>query len=165
MHQPQKFLLSLLKSADRRRVAGKKRIHKTIHLMKYAGVEIDAEFRILRYGPYSYEVADEIDELVMCGQATEKEEPLYDFFLSTFTLSHKSPADIADLKEREKKLFEAINEQPIVILEVASTIAFYEGKTGDREEAIKKTQHLKPAKSRPSVLSEAGKLLEKLKST
>ena len=69
------------------------------------------------------------------------------------------------MKEREKKLFEAINEQPIVILEVASTIAFYEGKTGDREEAIKKTQHLKPAKSRPSVLSEAGKLLEKLKST
>ena len=101
MPRPQEFLLSLLKSKEDHKITGKKRVHKTIQLMKYSQVDIEADFRILHYGPYSYEVADAIEELVILGKVTEKEEPIHNFFQSTFTL-HDESSGIDDLGEREK---------------------------------------------------------------
>lgn len=162
MNQPQEFLLSLLKSKEDHKITGKKRVHKTIQLMKHSKVDIEADFRILHYGPYSYEVADAIEELVVLGKVTEKEEPIHDFFQSTFSLQDRS-TDIADLDEREKRLFEVIDARSTLILEVASTIAFFEDEEGcGREEAIEKTRYLKPTKTNPSVLEEAKMLLQEL---
>lgn len=166
MNQPQEFLLSLLKSKEGHKITGKKRVHKTIQLMKHSKVDIEADFRILHYGPYSYEVADAIEELVILGKVMEKEELIPDlkFFQSTFSLQDGS-TDIADLGEKEKKLFKVIDERSTLILEVASTIAFFEDEEGcSREDAIKNTEYLKPTKTNPFVLSEAEKLLEELKS-
>ncbi|MCY3822361.1 MAG: hypothetical protein OXG62_00635 [Nitrospinae bacterium] len=165
MNQPQEFLLSLLKSKEGHKITGKKRVHKTIQLMKYSKVEIEADFRILHYGPYSYEVADAIEELVVLGKVTEKEEPILNFFQSTFSL-HDELSGVDDLGERERKLFEVIDARPTLILEVASTIAFYEDEEGcSREEAIDKTKYLKPTKTEDSVLSKAKELLEELNKT
>ena len=131
--------------------------------MKYSKVDIEADFRILHYGPYSYEVADAIDELIMLGKVMEKEEliPDLNFFQSTFSLQDES-SDIADLREKEKKLFKSINKHSTLILEVASTIAFFENKGHCREKAIQKTKDLKPTKTKDSVLSKAQELLEEL---
>ena len=164
MSQPQEFLLSLLKSKEDHKITGKKRVHKTIQLMKYSKVDIEADFRILHYGPYSYEVADAIEELVILGKVTEKEEliPGLNFFQSIFSLQDES-SDIADLGEKEKKLFESINKHSTLILEVASTIAFFEEEEEcSSEKAIEKTKYLKPTKTSPHVLSEAKKLLQEL---
>ena len=132
--------------------------------MKHSKVDIEANFRILHYGPYSYEVADAIEELVILGKVTEKEEPIHDFFQSTFSL-HDESSDIDGLGGREKRLFDSIDTRSTLVLEVASTIAFFEDEEGcSREKAIENTKYLKPTKTSPFVLSEAKKLLEELKS-
>ncbi len=161
MPQIQEFLLSLLKHKEGQKLVGRKRIHKTIQLMRYAGIDIEANFRILHYGPYSYEVADAIDELLVSGQVIEKEELVHRFFQSTFTLRDQS-SSVVDLDEREQKLFDAIDARSTLILEIASTLAFYKNERGSRKEAVQETKNLKPAKATSYVLQKAEELLKEL---
>ena len=68
------LLLLLFKNLNNR-IAGRKRLQKTVCILKYKyGIEFSFMFRKYFYGPYSYELQNAIDTLRAAGLIAEEGE-------------------------------------------------------------------------------------------
>lgn len=65
--------LKLVSSVDR--VDTRKRLQKCVYLVQLKGGDLEAEYKLHYFGPYSKDVADATDVLVLRGLLEEKESP------------------------------------------------------------------------------------------
>ena len=130
-------------------------------LLQRGGAEVETEFRIHKYGPYSQDVADAVEDLLISEKISVEIQPfsvhrtfchVYELGSNSSTESHL-PTNICETMKR-------IENFSTVELEVASTIALFEEQGLAREDAIGKTEHLKPARAIPPVLQKADEILK-----
>lgn len=150
------FVLALLSASKENRITGKKRLQKLSMLLKSSGVEVDADFSLLHYGPFSYDIADAADELTLTGLVEETSVPVGVF--GTFQSEYRLPedSDVGErLPEQAIEKLKELAEFSTIELEVASTILYFKhvGKTTD--EAISETIAIKPKKAVPDILKNA----------
>lgn len=158
---PTEFILSALRALPDRKISGKKRLQKFGMLMKYSGVNLDMDFSLHHYGPYSSELADAADELSSTGAIVEKSEQtgMFGMFQSNYMLpdGHEPPEELTE-PSKEKLL--KLNQFSTIELEVASTIALFQSEELTHKAAVAKTCALKRAKAVPKVLEKAEIILE-----
>lgn len=144
------------------KVEGRKRLQKFVHLLHVAGVAASVDFMIHHYGPFSERVALAADSMVSDGELKEELEIVAPY--NTYQYAYKiSGSKKLKLPNSVKRLIQTLDQFSTVQLEVASTIAYYENEGWRRDEAIKKTQYLKPTKAVPAVLKKAEEILSLVK--
>ncbi len=57
-------IVDLIKRHSEEKIHGRKRLQKTVYILKHFGFEYDERFTYLHYGPYSYDLFDETKQLV-----------------------------------------------------------------------------------------------------
>lgn len=153
----------------------RKRIQKTIHLLKVAGCPIDADFRLLCYGPYSSEVAQLLDEMTaneLLEEETEvvglgKEE--YSYRLPEHANAKMEQFESTDRGREAAKviapfvpLFADVCKESAKTLEYASTIAYFRQAGRHLDEAVAETAKYKNAAIGASSLNRARELAERI---
>ncbi len=108
--------LSLLISAihfSKGEIKGRKRLQKTICILKYAHkIPFDFSFRPYFYGPYSEQLAEAMNVLEAVGLVVEVEDPLpsgiiqYDYFLTK--KGEKVAEDIVSKRVHDKNLLSTL---------------------------------------------------------
>lgn len=153
-------ILFVLNALPSKKVIGKKRIQKLVHLLQVGGASVDATYKIHHYGPYSFDVAEALEDLALSGEVIEKTEAggVYEFVRSTFSLPEHSTVQENSLDEDQRELLAKLDRFSTVELEVASTIAFFEGKGLAHEDALTETKSMKKSKSIPPVLRKAKRI-------
>ena len=154
------FLPALFHSVPKQEIVGKKRLQKLVHLLKRAGAEVDADFRIHQYGAFSYEVARATEDLVLTGRIIERSEPLgiYGTYLTTYSLDNGG-SEAKTLDDRSAKLLVELSAYSTIELEVASTISFFESEGLQTEDAVTRTKQMKPSKTIPPILAKSEEVL------
>ncbi len=156
----QEFLRAMLRSVPEQKIVGKKRLQKLVHLLKRAGAEVDADFRIHHYGPFSYQVAQAAAELILDGHIVERSEPLgvYGTFQTTYTFNKDAPEGTT-LDERYANIAGRLNSYSTIELEVASTISFFESAGFQTAVAVERTKQMKPSRAIPPILAKSEEIL------
>lgn len=111
----------------------RKRLQKTVYLMKRAGAPFSDAFCLHRYGPYSHDLADTTDEMVAVGLLEEDGDASgYSYSLAdgiAGLLERFEARDVGRLRaqalDRFRSFFEELNEIDSRILELAATIGFH----------------------------------------
>lgn len=157
------FIVRALCSAQDRTILGKKRLQKLGMLLQHAGLEIDIDFFLHHYGPYSSELADAADELYMMGEIDSRSEQVGAF--GTFHTVYSLPEDYSDigtLPEPYDQTLITLNGFSPIELEMASTIAYFERQGHNRPGAIDLASLLKPKKAVPRIIDKANQILDSL---
>lgn len=154
-----KLIVGTLNCVPGRKIVGRKRLQKMVHLMKEGGVDVPAVYYLHHFGPYSSEIASVTDNLVITGVINEQIEPLGVFgqYIATYQNSQQ-PSNV-NFPAKLEALVQRLNSYSTVELEVASTIAFLTSAGDSLPDAIQKTRHMKPFKAIEPVLEKAKTIL------
>lgn len=152
----------------------RKRIQKTIHLLKLAGCPIEAHYRLHYYGPYSADVADLIDEMTANGLLEEEAEAVghgreYSYRLPENAQRSMEQFETTDRAGEAKQgiaqfasLFADLCKEPAKTLEYASTIAYFREVGREWDDAVKETATYKNVTPNSQSLKEARQLAERV---
>lgn len=127
----------------------KKRIQKMIYLCKTLGYPFDEDFTYHYYGPYSFELASEIDNLVELKmlEQTENKKEMGSLFKITKDGREIVKREIGVIAAGEySKLFKLIKEmngKSPGFLEVVSTIEYLRASNYDNSSILTKINELK----------------------
>lgn len=132
---------------ESKRINGRKKLQKTIHLLQHFGNDFDMNYYYHYYGPYSSDLQAEVQFLV--DQGLVKEERLFDGYIynitdrgEDFLKSFEEKFDVDDSSLFFDKL-DALKEKNASFLEVLSTFVYLLESGYDKELAIEKTKELK----------------------
>lgn len=153
-------IVAIVGAVPGRQIEGRKRLQKFVHLLKFAGVDIPAEFKIHHYGPFSEDVASAADSLIFEGVLKEDVEPkgAYNTFQYVYSLAERSSKSEPKARALEK-LIRELDRFSTIELEVASTIAYFKEMGRTDKESLEQTRFLKPNKAVPSVNAKAEDIL------
>lgn len=151
------FVLNTLISMPKKTVKGKKRLQKLCFFAIELGVRADVNFRIHDFGPYSSEVSNAAEMLLLFGYVSEADEPMgvYQKFITVYSLND-APNDMETFDPSVSEKLKKLDYFTSIELEVASTIRYFisrERKT--LEGAITCTKEIKPTKTTDAVLKRA----------
>jgi len=145
----------------------RKRVQKTVHLLRAAGCPLDVDFRLHYYGPYSSEVADLLDRMTHSGILREREQPTevgmrYDYeldepmreSLEAYEQTAKGRAAKEEMATYEGVLHTLCETGPRV-LELASTVVAFREVGCSRDEALGQAAEFKREPIDSSNMSEA----------
>jgi uncharacterized protein YwgA len=133
----------------------RKRMQKLVFMLQAAGCPLDAEYELHPYGPYSFDVARIIGELVCQNMLVETSESQSRGELYSYTLSADAVRQIADFElaprnsgsAQEMAAFHLLSlklyEADIKELEVAATIVFFRSRGAEWMVAVEKTCRFK----------------------
>lgn len=142
------FLLKFVNSASE--VEGRKRLQKSIFLVRFMGCPFSFDYSWHFYGPYSAELALEIDSLVKRGLLVEIAGATYTYRMSESgnallksIENHPENSSVVDLAGSWAGKFVSFLSYKVADLEKASSVLFWKqwGKTPT--EAIRTTEHFK----------------------
>lgn len=154
-------LLRLIDSLER--VEGRKKLQKIVYILKARGHNFPQHFGYLHYGPFSIEVAAEIDSLVSGALIDEKGDgqPFEAYVYTTRDTARKLLNDLKQSISPEwKTLAKALNQKYVGDLEAMSTILYLKA-NGFKGDALQsRFIELKPTlkSSFAGALVEVGKL-------
>ena len=158
------LLKAIIGHSTDQKIIGRKRLQKTAHLLKVSGVQVGADFKIHHYGPFSADIADKIDELVFLGVIEESQEPVGIYGTSQYVYRMSgSNLPVPIPSEKFAKAMQLLDRRSVIELEVASTIAFFEDGSLDRNKALEAVIEMKPSKAIPQVITKASKLIDDLR--
>ena len=158
--KPADFILATLEAIPERKIQGRKRLQKLSMLLQFAGADLDAEFSLHHYGPYSSELAEAADDLFVDGLINERKLPVGAYGMRQSEYSLSEPSDLEEkLQEPFDNLLLKLDKFTTIELEMASTIAFFEKEGADRKKAIAEASEIKPTKAIPPVLQKAEAIL------
>lgn len=159
-------VFKILRSAPDGMIAGRKKFQKIAHLLRASGEDVDLDFRIHHYGPFSDELANELYELAWNSEIEEDFQPVGP--LGSHQYVYKLPRDSVvspTLSETGRKLIENLDAHSTAVLEIASTIVYFRDSLGHNyPDAIEKTTELKPFAKRGSMVHKASCVIEKVDS-
>lgn len=166
----QEFIPATINTIPSKKIKGRKRLQKIVHLLELAGADVEGNFDLLHYGPYSKNVSNAIEELEFLGMIKESVQAIgvYDTIQYVYEIGdlfevNKKFAELPD--EIDRRLLEKIEGYSTIDLEVASTIGFFETQGSDREIAKEKTKEIKPNKMIPTIIQNAEEILSFVNST
>lgn len=145
----------------------RKRIQKTVHLLRAAGCPVDFDFRLHYYGPYSSELADLLDRMTESGILRETGQPTdvgirYDYeldermreSLEAYELTTKGRVAKEEMATYEDVL-QALCDTGPRVLELASTIVAFREAGCSWDEALAEAAEFKGEPTDSSTMSEA----------
>jgi uncharacterized protein YwgA len=116
----------------------RKRLQKVVYLLQSAGCNLDADFTLHHYGPYSPDVAGLTDDMVRAGLLTEEQAPNAKGFSYSYQLADTALRNLEHYQERhaldpqlsaicgfEETARRLLDEDSLQKLELAATIAFF----------------------------------------
>lgn len=158
---PESFILAVLASLPGHTIKGKKRLQKLGMLMQCAGLDLDTEFTLHHYGPFSSELADAADELMLLGTIDGRHEQVGPFglFQTVYRLPESSRQQ-PQLPQREKHILLELDRFTTAELEMASTIAYFLKEGSSPTEALQKASALKSRMAIQPVVEKAHKILK-----
>lgn len=134
--------------ASVKKVYGRKKLQKIIHLMQYNGVEFNMKYSYYHFGPYSSGLQAEVQDMVDKGYIEEaKFGEGYCYSITDKGQEFMKTLESL-LKEKKfnlpvKNIIE-LNQHPSQFLEVLSTYVFLLESGYDEKSALSKTKTLKP---------------------
>ncbi len=146
MTKQEYILLRLIDSVGL--INGRKRLQKTIFLLWHLGLPLEDRFSMHYYGPYSADLALQIDSLVNDSFLLE-DRHMNEY---TYVISERGQTAIAAIDEdkRDKLLkpiwidtFKALSKRSVSDLEKAATILFWLDWGKNFNDAYQTTQHQK----------------------
>lgn len=161
-------LATLLSWAGDAGFEGRKRLQKVVFFLQHAGCQLDCQYTLHHFGPYSRDVADTCDEMVTAGLIVESGGPAaatsYTYKLAPTTCAHLANAPHAAM-QKFQSLGKSLISEKIWPLELGSTILYFYDQTRDWDEAHTKACSYKRV-SPDDLSSSAGLALAKrVKST
>lgn len=155
------FVPALLRALPDQEIQGRKRLQKLAYLLKLGGAELEADFRLSHYGPFSRELAEATDLLTLGGIVDEVRQPsgVFQTFVSLYSLVADSGEEEI-LEEKAADLVRRLDKFTTVVLEVAATIGYLTEEGMESREALAKTKSMKPTKTTNSVIEQARESLD-----
>lgn len=158
------FIPATINTIPSKKIEGRKRLQKIVHLLELAGADVEGNFDLLHYGPYSKKVSNAIEELEFLGMIKESVQAIgvYDTLQYVYEIGDLFEANksVNELTEQiDKRLLENFEDYSTVDLEVASTIGFFESQGSKRDQAKERTKEIKPKKMIPTVIQKAEEIL------
>lgn len=152
-----RFILALLNSVPDQTVRGRKRLQKLAFLLKDSGARCDASFKLKNFGPYSSQVEQSAYLLTFLGDIEEKEEKVgyAEYLASVFVLTDEGRSRADQLSEHFTSILTCLDKYSTLELEIASTIRYFERSGSDVSTAVRKTQEMKPSKTKQQVIERA----------
>jgi len=133
-------LLTLLNIAGE--VKGRKKFQKIIFILQQKGADFKENFFFHYYGPFSYDLQFEIDDLVESGLINESGNVNFTYTLNE---SISSTLDINNSIYSYASLIHKLNSQPSPLLELVATMCYLKvNGYNDNEKIEKKVKFLKP---------------------
>ena len=136
----------------------RKRLQKVVYLLQVGGCDLDVEYTLHHFGPYSHDVASLTDEMVQAGLLCEKEtaNPLAGSSFS-YSLSESAKSKLKRLQkspdhqrhlgtlDKHEQLAKRLLGKDLKKLEFAATIAYFHTKKPDQgwEQARKRAAKFK----------------------
>ena len=155
-----KLILTIVATAPNQQIEGKKRVHKTLYLSKYAGENVPANFYIKYFGVFSDEVAETLEFLSVFRFLEAIEAQTNGYFTTLFQVPDVT---IYTPSAHLQKIINLLYHESTPVLEVASTIAFFEEDGLDGRRAEQKTRSMKPTISTANNIRRSRKLLADLR--
>jgi hypothetical protein len=123
-------------------------------------MQIDADFLLKDYGPFSREIAQATEFLTLTGDVEEEVEKFGSVLMSVDKVRSDRDVNLPD--ERWIEVLRRLSKYSTIELEVAATIEFFRAQGSSAEEAQDLTKEMKPTKAVPSVLAKSSNILEEL---
>lgn len=132
-------LATLLSWSGDSGLKGRKRLQKVVFLLQRAGCQLDCQFTLHNFGPYSRDVADICDEMVAIGLITEEVIAVSQVKKYSYKLTESTKSRLEQLKDDALQPFRELGEKLISEelwdLELGATISFFLEKTNDIDKA------------------------------
>ncbi len=123
-------------------VKGRKKLQKIIFILQQKGADFQENFIFHYYGPFSYDLQFEIDDLVESGLINETGNVNFTYRLNE---SRSSTLDRNDSLYTYESLIQKLNSQSSPLLELVATIYYLKANGyNDDEKIVKKVKVLKP---------------------
>ena len=145
----EKYQLAKLIESAGGSIRTRKRIQKIVFLLQASGCDLDLDYRLHHYGPYSSELAAILDEMVSQSILDENMQPnavgrQYDYSLSSIAqdslASFESTARGSKMKEEFMSFAEVVKslvtQDDLWTLELGSTIAYFHQRGKSWDEAV-----------------------------
>ena len=163
--RPDQAIFAVLATLPNKKVRGKKRFQKLVHLWQSSGVEIDVNFRIRNYGPFSAEIEKSCALLSLFGDIEEKQVTFgyADFLMTEYSLPKDQFFPDVSINSVQKTVLMELDKFETVDLEVASTIIFFLRSGLSENDSIEKTRKIKPAKVNQVTLESTKIIMKTLK--
>ncbi|WP_261131156.1 YwgA family protein [Bacillus sp. Marseille-Q3570] len=149
-----------------REVVGRKKLQKMVYIAKKLNFPFGEKYQFHFYGPYSEELTLRVEELCNLGFIEETREKVSGYYQYRYTLTGEGEQFLKhyDLDlEPLKECVTSMNEQPSRILELISTILYFDHLP--KEEVVEKVQVVKQKqKYTEEEIEEAFRYIEDLKS-
>jgi hypothetical protein len=158
-------ILATVKAMPNRKIEGKKRLQKLIHLLKLSGANIECEFRLHHYGPYSFEVAHAADILSAFGGLSEIQEPkgIYGTYISTYSVPDSpNTKNSVNWSSAHKRTLEFLDKYSTVELEIASTIGYFLSLGYSLNKAVAETKYIKEGKAQTKTVKRALEIIHQI---
>ena len=136
-------VLAILRKIDP--IYGRKALQKKIYFAQVLGLNLGYDYKWYKYGPYSFDLADEIDFYMSIGEITTDVEDYHRILVNATEL----PALDRDELEKIKKLNNLTKDMVPDDLELMASIHFlvYEAGLGkNKREVFQKLEVEKPGK-------------------
>lgn len=138
-------LLRLITSLNK--VEGRKKLQKIVHILKVCGYDFPQHFGYLHYGPFSSEVAAEIDSLVS-GDLVAEQGKGQQYEAYVYTPLETAQKLLVELKQEGQPEWyaraEQLNQKPVAELEAVSTILYLKANGFTGEKLKERFLELKP---------------------
>jgi uncharacterized protein YwgA len=132
-------------------VHGRKKLQKTVYLLQTLGAPIDERFGFHFYGPYSEELAEEVDLVRHAGWLNESKSVIPNGYASTFELTEEGRLVLADASESLDAslapVVQRICQESARFLELVATVEFLRRTGLSMEETRARIPQLKPEQS------------------
>lgn len=144
-------LATLLSWAGESGVQGRKRLQKVVYFLQQAGCQLDCRYTLHHFGPYSRDVADVCDEMVVAGLIEEGADQQPWGTQYRYTVTPKTQELLREVTDDSMQTFKSLGDEllseDLWQLELGSTILFFYGPTQDWNAALGKACEFKKASS------------------
>jgi uncharacterized protein YwgA len=142
-------LATLLSWAGDAGIQGRKRLQKVAFFLQQAGCPLNCQYTLHFFGPYSRDVADACDEMVVAGLIEEvgnRETGVMQYTYKLKPSTHQYLRQVADgAMSQFEKIGKELIQENIWRLELGSTILFHYRFSGDWKEAMRQACLFKKA--------------------
>lgn len=147
-------------------IQGRKRLQKVVFLLQQAGCQLECQFTLHHFGPYSRDVADICDEMVAAGLIQEDGGPQTGVMQYKYQLKPQTREMLSQISEEQmtkfQKLGTSLTKENLWSLELGSTILYFYGQANNWTDALTKACDFKRVDSADKKSLEALELAKRI---
>lgn len=143
-------IVKVISQHDSRKIHGRLRLQKTIHILKHIGFDFTESFTYLHYGPYSYALYDEIQQSLSWNILEEEKGADEEYIYMVKDEGKELIQSFTDLIEGAKlpsdDIIRTLQNYDTPVLELLSTYYYLLECGRTEEDAWKELEELKPGR-------------------